>query len=1241
MQNIYFYLQKKAFFLFSISFFLILTSCATFSVQTGKDLKNPIANIDVKKSEVDHTFYLIGDAGNADEINSEQALQPLKNQLDNASKNSTLLYLGDNVYPIGMSGNKESEAYKEAEIILENQLKITKNFKGKTIVIPGNHDWYSGLDGLNAQEDFVLKYMNDEEAFSPRKGCPIEDFELNDNITLITINSQWYLEDWNKFPTINDDCVIKTREEFFEEFENLLTKNQDKTIVIAMHHPLLTNGVHGGHFGVRKMLLSAENSFPVPLLGTLYYLLRKTSGISAQDVLSKEYTEMSKRIQTIIKKKENIVVVSGHEHSLEYIQKDGIKQVVSGSGTKTNAARAIYPNDFSYGKNGYATLQVLKSGETILTFYGKQDGKEIVLYKQSIVKPTNTETKDYPNTFPKYKEATVYDIKETKKSGFYNFLWGEHYRKYYGLPIKAQVATLSTLYGGVKLDREGGGQQTNSLRVIDNNEKEYVLRAVKKNATRFFQAAVFVDQYVEEDLKGTYVETFLLDFFTTGHPFAAFMIDDLSRSIGIYHTNPKLFYIPKHDALGKFNSSFGDELYMVSEREDDSQKEKSSFGRADDIIGTDDLHKKLRKDEKYIIDEKAFIKARLFDMLIGDWDRHSDQWKWSEFKRGEEVIYRPIPKDRDQAFPKYGGALLSIILNLPEFRKMQTYDDDIQNLKWLNNVGYELDIALLQNNKKEDWMGQAKFIQDNLTDKAIDNAFKNLPSEVQDDTSDKLKADLKSRRDKLLVYAEKYHKMLEKRAVIVGTDKKEDFTITKLNKNEIEVTQIRNKKDGVEQFISKRKFNAKDTKEIWIYGLDDDDKFVVEGDYKSKIRIRIIGGQNNDSYKVENGNNIKIYDYKSKKNEFDIDGKTSKRLSDNYEMNLYTTKKAKFNSFSVIPGGGFNPDDGVKIGVRMNYIDNGFRQNPYTSKHTIIPNFYFATNGFELMYKAHFPRLLGRYDFNIDSKVTSPNFAINYFGYGNETVFNDNIDFDFNRVRLKMFSFYPSISRVGNKGSNVKLQFGLENLEVENTDNRFVTTSNTIDDRLFEDQQFASTKLSYGFENYDVVSLPTFGMGFLLATEWKTNLNDANRNFFTLESKFNFSHKITTNGKLVFSTLLRGKIITNDNFDFYHGAAIGGNNGLRGFRNERFLGKQSFYQTTDIRLTLGTIKRSLIPMKYGIIGGFDYGRVWTTNDDSNNWNTTYGGELWLNGINTITAKLGYFASPIDIGRFTFTVSFGF
>jgi hypothetical protein len=50
------------------------------------------------------------------------------------------------------------------------------------------------------------------------------------------------LEDWDNSPTINDDCTIKSRDAFFNELEEILNKNQEKTILLALHHPLMSNG---------------------------------------------------------------------------------------------------------------------------------------------------------------------------------------------------------------------------------------------------------------------------------------------------------------------------------------------------------------------------------------------------------------------------------------------------------------------------------------------------------------------------------------------------------------------------------------------------------------------------------------------------------------------------------------------------------------------------------------------------------------------------------------------------------------------------------------------------------------------------------------------------------------------------------------------------------------------------------------------------------------------------------------
>ena len=1219
----------------------IVYACATRKPQYRKNVSANETENATDTIKIAHTFFLVGDAGNADEEQAQQTLELLHKKLKKASKKSTLLFLGDNIYPKGFPGDKHPEDKALAETKLTNQLKLTEGFKGKTIVIPGNHDWYSGIKGLERQADFVTKYLNDKKGFLPRKSCPIENVKIDSTTTLIAVDSEWFLEDWNDHPTINDNCEIKTREAFFEELEGLLNKNQEKTVVLAIHHPLLSNGTHGGQFSLEKQLFPLEQKIPLPIIGSFINLLRKTSGVNPQDIQNKQYTIYTKRIKTLLQKQKNVIVVSGHDHNLQYISKENIQQILSGAGSKSEAARAINPYDFSYGGNGYATLTMFKSGDAKVSFYGNENGKEKLLFEREIIKAKEINwASDIPNKFPETVTTSIYSPKMTQKSAFHRFLFGQHYRKYYSLPIEARIATIDTLKGGLKPIREGGGHQSVSLRMSDPQGREYIMRAMKKSATVFLQSVAFKDQYVVNEFEKTYAEDFLFDFYTTSHPYSSFAIGGMSDQIGLRHTNPILYYIPKQNGLGEFNASFGDQLYMVEERPADNHLDGKNFGKPSNIIGTDDMMLNLHKDEKYTVDEKEYIKARLFDILLGDWDRHSDQWRWAEYKEDGKVIYRPIPRDRDQAFVKYDGALLSLIMNMPPLRHMRTFKGDRINVKWLGREPYPMDLAFLKTAGEKEWVEQAKYIQENLTDADIDVAFKNMPKEVQDETVDEIKAKLKSRKKDLQKYAREYSDVLDKTVMIAGTDKKDKFVLNHNVKKGIEIQVFRIKKEGDELLYTKNVTDAK-TKNLWIYGLDDNDVFEVKGNEKSSIKIRLIGGQNNDTYNIENGRKVIVYDFKSKENTYNLDSKTQTQLTDDYEVNAYNYERPKYNVVSGLPNIGYNPDDGVKVGVNVNYTVNNFKQNPYTQRHIFNAFYYFATGGLEFNYAAHFPGLLGKWVIDVESLYTTPNFAMNYFGYGNESQYDDDLGMDYNRVRIRKFNASGAIRHVGRYGSEFSIQPIFQRMTVEDTENRYINIPGIVNPNVFDSQNYGSLKVKYLFKNSDFAAKPTLGMYFMIAGTWTTNLDDTKKNFPTLESVLGFTHKIDHNGKLILATYLKGKAIFNNNYEFYQGASLGGDTDLRGFRNERFLGNSYFSQSSDLRLSIGKIRKTIVPFTYGILGGFDYGRVWLDGENSKKWHQDYGGGLWLNAINVITARISYFKSPDEIGRLIFGAAYSF
>jgi len=1213
---------------------LFFNACATYKLQY-KD-----ANFDKtfpQDKEIAHTFFLIGDGGNSPLGTQTEALKDFKAELDKASKQSTALFLGDNIYQKGMpkKGDK-NRAFAEHQLNIQTQ--AAKDFKGKVVFIPGNHDWYSnGLKGLKRQENYIEDILG-KNTFLPENGCPIKKVNITDHIVLIIIDSQWYLTNWNKHPTINDDCEIKTRFLFFEEFEGLIKKARGKTTIVAMHHPMFTNGPHGGQYSF------GQHMSPIPVLGTLKNIIRKTSGITNTDLQNKRYNEFKKRIVTLSQENDKVIFVSGHEHSLQYIAQDNLPQIVSGAGSKTNPTRNVGGGQFSYGASGYARLDVFNDGSSYVRFY-EAETKEVVFQTEVLSVDKKEKLVDYNAVFPKLKSASIYTKEETSKGNFYKKLWGERYRDVFSANVMALIVNLDTLLGGLTPIRKGGGHQSKSLRLKDKNGREYVMRALRKNALQYLQAVAFKDQYIEGQFNDTYTEGLLLDVFTGAHPYAPFTISTLSDAVGVYHTNPVLYYIPKQNTLGQFNDEFGDELYMIEERPADGHGNNPSFGFSNKIISTNDMLTKLRKNENHKVDEASYIRARLFDMLIGDWDRHQDQWRWAVFKEKDKTTYKPIPRDRDQAFSVMAdGALLSFATKVvPGLRSMQSYDAELKSPKWFNLAPYPLDMALIKEADGKVWDSQVKHIVTNLTNEVIDQAFTYFPEEVNDETILDIKRKLIGRRANLQKISDEYYNHINKFAVIKGTDKDDWFVIERMPKGETKVSAYRIKKGEKGEIFHQRTYTSNDTKEIWIYGLDDKDTFEVFGNGSDLISIRFIGGQNNDKYNIKNGKRVNVYDYKSKKSEF-VTNKGKVKLTDDYKTNVYDYKKLKNSSNQLIPTLGINPDDGFKIGIVNTYTNYGFERNPFTSQHTFSASYYFATYGFDFKYNAEFANVAGPWNLGLEAIYTSPNYSINFFDFGNETINlneadEDNFNMDYNRVKLSALKFSPSLIWKGELGATFKVELSYESIKVEKTTGRFIETFFNMNGKDDTTNSFVGAEASYSFVNKDNKAFPTLGFQTSLQVGYKTNIDNSNGFAYIIPS-LGFDYKLVPSGQLVLATKVKAHLTLGNDFEFYHAASLGASDGLRGYRNQRFTGKNAFYQSTDLRLNLRKVKTGILPLNLGIYGGIDYGRVWIDGDDSDKWNNSFGAGIFANMAKMMTLNLSAFNSD-DGMRFSFALGFDF
>ncbi len=1168
-----------------------------------------IVSAQEETNEISKTIYFSGNLGNIEESKASSIINAIV-EASQSDQDAAFVSLGNSTSKDGYPKDK-SERKTEQEFLKNRFVKPLSDFNGQVIYIPGKNEWSGkGHEAIDDLESYLQD--NSEGKFWPNDGCPIERETLSDQVELVMVDSQWFFEDWDDHPYINNKCEIKTREDFFLQFKDELKDEQNKTVIVAMYHSVLSESSRG--------------------------LFELMGGFSKESFWSNEMQAYIGRLESLALQFEDVIFVSGNEANLQFLSDDYIPQIITGSGSKIKGVRSVKDHEFAAEKTGYTKLTVFQDGSSKVELVEVNDSETNLLFTTTIESKTKYD-KNIDFNLDQYGErhsASIYTDEETDKSGFYKWFWGDHYRSLYSKEITAPVLKLDELPNNVRAITAGGGNQSRSLRLIDDNENEFTVRELRKSALRFAQSFI-KDHYVHDYLDDTVAEDVIQDYYTTAHPYAQFVVGDLLDAIDIYHANKQIVYLPKQERLGRFNESYGDKLYMFEEHVGDENINLGIFGDADDIISTADLFLELRDDKDAKIDEPKYIRARLFDMLIGDWDRHQDQWRWIEKKQEDgTILYAPIPRDRDQAFPKYDGVFPALLkFGAPLARNMQTYQPEIPNIETFNNAVYYLDKSFINSAGWEEWKKQAGFIQNQLTDEVIDDAFANLLEDTQNETTEKIKAILKQRRSKLGEIARDYFEYFKEHEVIIATTK--DNTI-----------DIERRKDGItkitisqkDKIILENTYDKNLTKEIWLYGLDGDDTFNVSGDGSDYIKIKIFGGEENDIYNIENRRGIRVYDYASKKNTFD--DPVSKTLTDSYDLNNYDPKKRKYSTNVILPAVGFDQDAGFHVALRNTFTTFGLRNNPFASQHQLTAKYYGATQGFEFSYYGEFAHVFHHWNLGLDARFTSDSFAINYFGEGNDTSYDDDIDLDFNRVSIQQFHFEPSLQYKKSDHLTAYISGRLESNEVLEDNNGFILDTFEQSNDVFDSQLYAGGEVGLLFNNKaDLLSLPRRGMELGLVAGYKRNVDsDFNNEFSYVQPTASFILPLAGKGIATLATKAQAHFIVGEQYEFYHGATVGGNRSLRGFRNERFNGKSAFFSSTDLRVGIAKFRTGFAPLRLGVSGGFDTGRVWLPEQDSDQWHSNVGGSIFITGYQALTANVGYYVSDED-QRIIFTAGFTF
>lgn len=338
--------------------------------------------------------------------------------------------------------------------------------------------------------------------------------------------------------------------------------------------------------------------------------------------------------------------------------------------------------------------------------------------------------------------STLYEASDLKK-----MMQGEHYRDAWATPVKVPVVFLDTLLGGLTIVKEGGGNQTKSLKLQDSIGNKYALRSINKTPAPL----------IPEFAKTLGLENIIIDGISAQHPYAATVVALLADAAHILHTSPKVYFIPKQEALEEYNEHYGNKLFLF-EHETESKTNWTAIKNVSTIIETDDLQElKLKRGDTLKIDEHALVRARLFDLVIGDWDRHAKQWGWviKEEENGQVAI--PLPADRDNAFFNIGGIVPNIIASKNVTPEMRPFQKDID---YLPGLIQDFDVYFLKSTPEYVFVEEAQQLQKLLTDQVIENSVRQWPAQIYKLDGLEIESKLKSRRDELQTYAKEFQRLL-------------------------------------------------------------------------------------------------------------------------------------------------------------------------------------------------------------------------------------------------------------------------------------------------------------------------------------------------------------------------------------------------------------------------------------------------------------------------------------------------
>jgi len=864
-----------------------------------------------------------------------------------------------------------------------------------------------------------------------------------------------------------------------------------------------------------------------------------------------------------------------------------------------------------------------------------------------------------PDSLPSLGTVSIAPNERYKSSGLHTFIFGQHWRNVWTTPIEVPILDIRKFAGGLMPERKGGGFQTQSLRLKGKNGIVYKFRSVDKDPLKV----------VPEELQKSIVADVLQDQISSYHPLSTTLVKPFTRALGILYSEAQLCVLPNDPKiLGEFNAQFGGMLGTLEIHPNEAKTLEDSFAGADKVVGSHKFYEKLISDNDERVDGKAYLKARLLDIFLGDWDRHYDQWRWAGYKKGKKRIWKPIPRDRDQVFARFDGVFPWVETQVVP--QMNDFSESYPSIWYLTWSGRRVDRKCLTAIDKKKWKRVAKEVQATLSDSLIQVVIKTLPTSLQNEEAKWLEKALKSRRDHLLEAAMEMYRIYAAYVDIDGSDDDDYLEVERRKNGSVAVRIYKMDKKEWEKKGKpwyKRVFDPDDTEEIRVYLHGDDDKTVISGNATKSIVVRVIGGKGKDQF-YDNSNvyccglfrNSQTYFYDSDPSSYfksgvntEVNRKLVRTPPDPVEKYERSARDYGYELWYSVDNlqATYNTDFGMLFGYGARIERYAFRQAPYAYQMSISGGYALGSNRYELAYNADIRALVSGTSFQIQAKTTGLA-MLNFYGYGNASKINDGLDEDDfyetetqkTTVTLKwdvpISPYVLTYIGCNYKHLNIDLESNLSpnyqeqtylNLNrprgVHENQNISLYAGFSIDTRA-KNEIFAANDAHLSFQWRAAGSPATKTAacsGYFLTLEGRYFPNALKNSVDFSKLKCDLGTYIPLPLKLSRLALRFGGEKIWGPYPFYEAAYLGGKNTVRGFRLQRYAGDAEIHAGSELRMYLSNFKL-LVPISFGPLFFSETGRVFLDGEtDVDDWHTSVGGGLWLSFIDpsyTISISVG-------------------